>query len=50
MLTSTDDQREINRSYQLGANGYIIKPVSYEDFQRRVKALGMYLDIVCLPR
>ncbi len=49
MLTSTDDQAEVNRCYAMGANGYIVKPVRYEEFQARVKALGLFLDIVRLP-
>jgi len=49
MLTSTDDQNEVNRCYKLGANGYIVKPIRYQEFQQRVKALGLFLDIVRLP-
>lgn len=49
MLTSTDDQVEVNRCYALGANNYIVKPVKYEEFQERLKALGLFLDIVRLP-
>lgn len=49
MLTSTEDQMEINRSYDLGANGYVIKPVDYQAFQERIKNLGLFLDIVSLP-
>lgn len=49
MLTSTDDQMEINRCYNLGANSYVVKPVSYDAFQERVKSLGLFLDIVRFP-
>ena len=49
MLTSTDDQGEINRSYALGASSYIVKPIRYEAFQERVKTLGLFLDIVRVP-
>lgn len=49
MLTSTDDQVEVNRCYALGANSYVVKPIRYEDFQERVKALGLFLDIVRFP-
>ena len=49
MLTSTEDQMEINRSYDLGANGYVIKPVEYHAFQEGIKNLGLFLDIVALP-
>ena len=49
MLTSTDNQTEVNRCYHLGANSYIVKPIRYEEFQERVKALGLFLDIVRFP-
>ncbi len=49
MLTSTEDQLEVNRCYMLGANSYIIKPVRYEEFQARIKALGLFLEIVRFP-
>jgi len=49
MMTSTDDPLEINRSYRLGASGYIVKPVRYEEFQERVRALGLFLDMVRFP-
>ena len=49
MLTSTDDQLEVNRCYTLGANSYVVKPVRYEEFQDRIRALGLYLDIVRFP-
>ena len=49
MLTSTDDQIEVNRCYTLGANSYIVKPVKYDEFQSRIKALGLFLDVVRFP-
>ena len=49
MLTSTDDQMEVNRCYSLGANSYVVKPIRYEEFQAQIKALGLFLDIVRFP-
>lgn len=49
MLTSTDDQVEVNKCYALGANSYVVKPIQYEEFQDRVKSLGLFLDIVRFP-
>ena len=49
MLTSTDDQMEINQCYALGANGCIVKPVDYEALQQRVKALGAFLKYLRVP-
>jgi CheY-like chemotaxis protein len=49
MLTTTDSQKEIDRSYQLGANSYITKPVDFGHFREMIKNLGMFLDIVSFP-
>jgi len=49
MLTSTDDQLEVNRCYTMGVNSYVVKPVRYEEFQDRIKSLGLFLEIVRFP-
>lgn len=49
MLTSTDNQKEINRAYELGANGYVVKPVGVEAFIDRVVKLGMFIEVIELP-
>lgn len=50
MLTSTDNQREIDRAYQLGANGYVVKPVNMEAFMDRVVRLGMFVEVIELAQ
>lgn len=42
MLTSSEEDRDIDESYRRGANSYIQKPVSFEDFTRAVDHLGIY--------
>src|SRR5262249_8110784 len=49
MLTSTDNQKEIERAYELGANGYVVKPVAVESFIDRVVKLGMFIEVIELP-
>ena len=49
MLTSTDNQNEINRAYELGANGYVVKPVGMDSFVDRVVKLGMFIEVIELP-
>lgn len=46
MLTSTDHPREIQRSYELGASAYIIKPVDFERLHEKVRTLGFFLQII----
>ena len=42
MLTSSKEQNDVIRSYRLGANGYIVKPVNFDDFTKAVQELGMF--------
>ena len=49
VLTTTDDQREIQRCYDLGANVYITKPVDYESFANAIKQLGLFFSVMQIP-
>lgn len=42
MLTSSQEERDIVESYQLGVNSYIVKPVDFEQFIEAVRKLGLY--------
>jgi CheY-like chemotaxis protein len=50
MLTTTDDPREIERCYKLGCNVYITKPVEYQAFIEAIRRLGLFLQVVKVPR
>ena len=49
VLTTTDDEREIQRCYDLGANVYITKPVNYESFANAIRQLGLFLAVMQVP-
>jgi two-component system, response regulator len=42
MLTSSEEEQDILRSYDLGANSYIRKPVDFQQFAEAARLLGMY--------
>lgn len=42
VLTSSREEPDIERAYELGANSYIVKPVDFEAFARAVADVGLY--------
>lgn len=42
VLTSSKEEQDIVRSYQLGVNAYIAKPVDFESFIKAVAELGLF--------
>jgi two-component system, response regulator len=42
VLTSSAEDPDIKRCYELGANSYIVKPVEFENFTKSVIDLGVY--------
>ena len=49
VLTTTDDEREIQRCYDLGANVYITKPVDYDGFAHAIRQLGLFFAVIQVP-
>ncbi|QDU57323.1 response regulator [Aeoliella mucimassa] len=42
VLTTSEDSRDIHRSYEDRANGYVTKPVNLSDYRRVLKALSAH--------
>lgn len=42
VLTSSKEDPDLKRCYELGANSYIVKPVEFESFVNAVSELGLY--------
>ena len=49
VLTTTDDQAEIQRCYDLGCNVYITKPVDYQQFATAIRQLGLFFSVIKVP-
>jgi CheY-like chemotaxis protein len=46
VLTTSKEEADLVKSYQLGVNSYIQKPVNFSEFQNVVQQLGMYWLLV----
>jgi CheY-like chemotaxis protein len=46
MLTSSREEGDLLRSYELGVNAYVVKPVEFADFMSAVRHLGMFWALV----
>jgi two-component system, response regulator len=42
MLTSSDSEKDIVESYELGVNAYIVKPVSTDNFKKAILDIGVF--------
>jgi two-component system, response regulator len=49
IFTSSKEDPDVNRCYELGANGYIVKPVEFEGFMKAISELGMYWMLLNHP-
>ena len=49
VLTSSQEERDVIRSYQLGVNAYVVKPVAFHEFVNAVKELGVFWAVINEP-
>ncbi|MDX2032103.1 MAG: response regulator [Blastocatellia bacterium] len=49
MLTSSNEEKDIVRSYHLGVNAYVVKPVDFDEFAAAIKQVGLFWTITNHP-
>jgi CheY-like chemotaxis protein len=49
MLTSSREEQDLVRSYELGVNAYVVKPVNFQQFMDSVKQLGCFWAVINEP-
>jgi DNA-binding NarL/FixJ family response regulator len=49
MLTSSREEKDLLRSYDLGVNAYVVKPVSFDDFMDAINDLGIFWAVLNEP-
>lgn len=42
MLTASNQETDLVRSYELGVNSYIVKPVDFDQFKDAMRSIGFY--------
>jgi CheY-like chemotaxis protein len=49
MVTSSREQQDLLRSYQLGVNAYVVKPIDFDQFVHAIQELGLYWAVLNEP-
>jgi CheY-like chemotaxis protein len=46
MLTSSREEQDLVKSYQLGANAYVVKPIDFHQVVDAIKQLGLFWAVL----
>lgn len=46
VFTSSEEENDIRRSYEAGANSYVVKPITYDEINRAISAVGKYWSVL----
>ncbi len=49
ILTSSEEEKDVEAGYNLGANAYVVKPVDFHEFVEAIKRLGVFWAMVNKP-
>ena len=46
MMTSSRQEQDLLRSYELGVNAYVVKPLKFQDFVEAVRQVGLFWAVI----
>jgi CheY-like chemotaxis protein len=49
ILTSSREEPDLTRCYELGANGYVVKPIDFQEFMEAIKQIGLFWAVINQP-
>ena len=49
ILTSSREEKDLVKGYQLGANAYVVKPVDFDQFISAISQLGVFWALINEP-
>ena len=49
MLTSSREEPDLSRSYKLGVNAYVVKPVDFAEFTQAIREIGLFWAVINQP-
>ena len=49
VLTSSREEPDLVRCYELGVNAYVVKPVDYHEFADAIKGVGLFWAVINQP-
>lgn len=49
MLTASREESDLVKSYQLGVNAFVVKPVGFQDFFKAIRDLGIFWAVINEP-
>jgi CheY-like chemotaxis protein len=49
MITSSREEQDLVRSYELGVNAYVVKPVDFQKFVECIKQIGFFWALINEP-
>lgn len=46
MLTSSREEPDLKKCYELGVNAYVVKPVDFQEFMNAIKQVGIFWALI----